>query len=156
LFWLSFILLMLLGAFIAYQDFKTRLISLWLIIAFGIVNIGQYLVTHSGFQLLENSIFCLCYFLFSYGVILLFYYVKNKKFEKIIDVKIGWGDLLIFLLIGFCIEPIHLIYFFTAGFIFSALFYILFLRKKQNVPLAGLLVIFYLVYIVYTNINFFY
>lgn len=147
--WLCWIVLILSGAAIVYQDFKSRLIGLWLILIFAVANITQYLLLHSVYQLLENIIFCAAYFLFSFLVILLFYYVKNKKFENIIDSKIGWGDILIFLAIGFCIEPVHLIFFFTAAFIFSIGVYFTFLRAKRSIPLAGLLIPFYIIYVIF-------
>lgn len=145
--WICWIGLTLTSAAIIYQDFKSRLISIWLIVAFTIINITQYLLAHSIYQLLENSIFCACYFLFSFLVLFLFYYLKNRRFERIIDSKIGWGDVLIFLSIGICIEPMHLIFFFTGAFVFSILFFFLFLRSKSSIPLAGLIIPSYIVYI---------
>lgn len=143
---LCWIVLILSGTAIVYQDFKSRLISLWLIVIFAVANISQYLLLHSAYQLLENSIFCLVYFLFSFLVIFLFYYIKHKKFEKIIDSKIGWGDIFIFLILGVCIEPVHLIFFFTAAFIISISVYFLFLRAKVSIPLAGLIIPIYIIY----------
>lgn len=145
--WLCWIVLILSGGAIIYQDLKTRLISVWLILFFTIANITHYLLLQSVYQFLENSIFCLCYFLFSYLVIVLFYFVKHKKFEKIIDRKIGWGDILIFISLGVCIEPIHFVFFFTGAFMLSIVFYYLFLKSKKNVPLAGLVISFYLLYL---------
>lgn len=144
--WLCWIVLILSGAAIVYQDFKFRLISLWLIIVFAVANIAQYLLMHSVYQLLENTIFCLAYFLFSFLVVLIFYYIKHKKFEKIIDSKIGWGDVFIFLALGVCIEPVNLIFFFTAAFIVSISVYFLFLRAKVSIPLAGLIIPIYIIY----------
>lgn len=144
---LTWIVLILSGGAIIYQDLKTRLISLWLILLFAAANLTQYLFSNSVYQLLENAIFCLCYFLFSFLILLLFYFIKYKKFEKIIDNKIGWGDVLVFILIGVCIEPIHLIFFFTGAFIFSIVVYFLFLRTKTSIPLAGLIIPCYLVYL---------
>lgn len=135
------------GAAVIYQDFKTRLISLWLILVFAAANVTLYLLTHSVYQFIENSIFCICYFLFSFLILLLFYFIKHKKFEKIIDNKIGWGDVLVFISLGVCIEPVHLIFFFTGAFIFSIVFYFLFLWAKKNIPLAGLVILCYLIYI---------
>lgn len=145
--WFCWIVLILSGAAVIYQDFKTRLISLWLILVFAAANVTLYLLTHSVYQFIENSIFCICYFLFSFLILLLFYFIKHKKFEKIIDNKIGWGDVLVFISLGVCIEPVHLIFFFTGAFIFSIVFYFLFLWAKKNIPLAGLVILCYLIYI---------
>ena len=148
--WLCWILLAFCSGIIAYQDFKTRLISLWLVILFGALNVSQYIVQFTFYQFLENVIFSLCYFLFIYLVLHLFYFIKKKKFDSIINSELGLGDLLIFLSIGICIEPVHLIYFFTVAFIMSLLVHILFFKNKKSVPLAGFLVLFYLFFLVVT------
>lgn len=144
--WFCWIVLILSGAAVIYQDFKTRLISLWLILVFATANVTLYLLEHSVYQFIENCIFCICYFLFSFLILLLFYFIKHKKFEKIIDNKIGWGDVLVFISLGVCIEPMHLIFFFTGAFILSIVFYFLFLQSKKNIPLAGLVIPCYLIY----------
>ncbi|MBA3681212.1 MAG: prepilin peptidase [Bacteroidetes bacterium] len=150
--WLCWIVLVLSGTGIIYQDLKTRLISLWLILIFAAANILQYLLLYSCYQLLENTIFCTCYFLFTFLVLVLFYYLKNKRFEKIMDSKLGWGDVFVFMAIGVCIEPAHLIFFFTGSFIISIIIYFFFLRSKVFIPLAGLIIPCYLLYVVFEHI----
>lgn len=144
--WLLFGLLAIFSFVIAFQDFKTRLISVWLIIGFTVLNITYYLIHHSVYQFIENVIFCLCYFLFSYLILILVFYLKTKRFEKLLDSKIGWGDVFIFIAIGCCIEPIYMIYFFTTCFIISLLAHLLFLQNKKNIPMAGFLVLFYFIF----------
>lgn len=145
--YLCWIGLILSSSVLVYQDFKSRLISTWLIILFTVCNVGLYLITHSVYQFIENSIFCGSYFLFCYLILHLYFYLKTKKFQKILDTKIGLGDILIFLAIGICIEPIHLIFFFTGAFILSIIIFFLFLRSKNYIPLVGLIIPCYLVYI---------
>ena len=147
MFWLSISFLILSAAIIAYQDFTARMISLWLILVFGIANTLFYLSTGELFGLIENCIFCVCYLLFMYGVILLYFYIKNKKFEKILDTQFGWGDVLVMLFIGIGLDAVSLIYFFSMGLISSLLLSLLFFRQKKGIPLAGLLVLNYLVYL---------
>jgi len=144
---LSWILIAGSSAGIAYQDFKTRWISLWLIISFSAINISQYLFFNSIDQFIENTIFCLCYFLFSFLILVLFYYLKSRKLENIIDKKIGWADVILFISIGCTLEPTVLIYFFTACFILSLLIQMTFLKKDRQVPLAGILSLLYLIYL---------
>ena len=144
--WFLFILLSLTSLAIAYQDFKTRLISIWLLIVFTVVNFTKYLNSHSIYQFLENTIFCLSYFLLCYLVLHLYFYLKTKKFQKLLDNKIGWGDVILFIAIGCCIEPIYIIYFFTISFILSLLTFILLFSNKKNIPMAGFLVLFYLIF----------
>lgn len=144
--WLLFILLSLVSFAIAYQDFKTRLISIWLLVAFAALNFTGYLIHHSIYQFLENTIFCLCYFLFSYLVLVLVFYFKTKKFEKLLNDKIGWGDVIIFISIGCCIEPINMIYFFTASFIIASSIHLLFLKATKSIALAGFVVLCYFIF----------
>jgi hypothetical protein len=150
--WLCWILLFLSSAAIAYQDFRTRLISIWLIICFGIASITQFLLAYSFYDLLENSIFCLSYFLFSYLVLVLFYFVKTKRFQKILDDKIGWGDIWMMFLTGCCLAPVDLIYFFTLTFIFAILVHALFSGTHKNIALAGIIVICYSIYLICRNL----
>lgn len=144
--WLCWAGLVLSTSVIVYQDFKYRLISIFAIAGFGISCSVLFLLTHSLQEWLENSIFCAAYFLFCYLVLHLFYFFKTKRFQKIIDKKIGWGDILLFLIIGSCINPVELIYFFTASFIIALLFQVLFQRKNREIALAGILAICYILF----------
>lgn len=126
-----------------------RLISVWLILCFGLVNISQYIFLNSVSALVENLVFCFAYFLFSYLVIHLFYFIKTKKFQKVLDEKIGWGDIWLILLTGCCIAPVVMIYFFTLTFVAAVLIQFLFLRKDKTIALAGMLVICYSFYLVW-------
>lgn len=143
--WIAPVLLVLSGSAIICQDLKARLISLWLILLFGISNVLFYLHTHSVYQLLENVIFCTWYLMLSYGVLLLYFYIKTKRFEKIINSKFGMGDVLVMLLIGVALEPVSMIYFFSGALVAALFFSLLFFRKNKSIPLAGLLIICYLV-----------
>ena len=144
--WLLFILLTLISLAIAYKDFKTQLISVWLLLAFTAVNFTNYLLLHSVYQFLENSIFCICYFLLCYLVLHLYFYIKTKKIQKLIDLKIGWGDVILFISVGCCIEPIYFIYFFTISFTLSLLIHLFFLKHNKNIAMAGFVVLFYTLY----------
>lgn len=134
---------------IAYQDFKTRWISVWLIVVFSIINITFYLVLNSVDQFMENIVFCICYFLLMFLCLTLFYYLKTKKITKIIDRKIGLADVLLFIAVGITIEPENLIYFFTIYFVLAIFIQMAFLRKYKKIPLAGILVLFYPIYLLF-------
>ena len=148
LIYLCWIGLILSGGVIVYQDFKNRLVNTWLIVLFTLCNVSTYISAHSIYQFIENVIFCLSYFLFCYLALHLYFYLKTKTFQKLLESKVGLGDVLMFLAIGICIEPIHLIFFFTCTFIFSVIVFFIFLRSKPSIPLAGILIPCYLVYIV--------
>jgi len=151
--WLCWIGLLLCTAIIVYEDFKQRLISIWAITGFGLSCCTLYLLTHFLSEWLENSFFCLAYFTLCYLILHLFYFLKTKHFQKIIDVKIGWGDILLLLLIGSCLTPVFLIFFFTSSFIFALLFQILLQRKSREIALAGILVICYFLFVLVESIS---
>ncbi len=144
--WFTSTILILVGALITWQDLKTRLINLWLIVVFAAINFLHYLLLHPICQFLENSAFCIIYFLFCYLVLLIFYYLKNKRFEKIIDSKIGLGDVLIFLSIGCSIDPLNLVPFFTLSFIISIIIHLIFI-PKNTIPLVGIILPCYFFYL---------
>ncbi len=138
---------------IVYQDFKTRWISLWLLLLFSGVNIGLYLFANPMAQLFENAIFCTGYFLLCFLVLQMVYWMRTKQFTRIIDKKIGKADVIIFIAIGTTIEPITLPLFFTVGFILSLIIQIIFLGKNKQIPIAGIIVIIYLFFIFYKDIS---
>lgn len=144
--WLCWAGLVLSTGVIVYQDFKYRLISIFSIAGFGISCCALFLLAHSLQEWLENGIFCIAYFIFCYLILHLFYFLKTKRFQNIIDKKIGWGDILLFMIIGSCISPLELIYFFTASFVIALLFQILFQRKNKEIALAGIVAICYTVF----------
>lgn len=146
--WVIWLLLFATSAAIAYQDLRTRLIHLWLIMLFTVLNVTQYLLSYNHYRLFENAVFCLLYFLFSYLVLQLFYFVKTRKFQKLADNKIGWGDILLLFAIGLGLEPVSLIYFFTGTFIASIVVQMIFSGKDKSIPLAGIAAICYILYLV--------
>ena len=149
--WVYLSLLAALGIGIAYQDFKTRLFSIWLLIAFAIIGVSEFFLNHSIFQFAENLIFCLCYFLLCFLILTLYFFIKHGKFESVIKNKIGWADILLFLIIGSLLEPQNLIYFFTFSFIISLLIHLAFSGRNKSIPLAGFLSLSYFVYLFFEN-----
>lgn len=146
--WVYFSFLILTGSILSWQDFKIRLLSLWLIIAFGAANTLLYLSRHTYYELFENAVFCTCYLLFSYLVLLLYFYIKTRRIEKIIDTRIGLGDVLIFLVTGFCLPPEHMIFFFTAAMIIALVTSLFLLQKQKGIPLAGIVILNYIAYLI--------
>jgi hypothetical protein len=146
--WIFLILILLSSIAITYQDFKYRLISVWVIVVFAMVSVGDYLYLNGPYQLLENGIMLLLYILLSYLSLVLFYYLKTRSFVKLIDNKIGLGDILLIMIIGLCLEPMTMIVFFTLTFFLSVVLQIALIRNK-SVPLAGIVAISFTIYRVY-------
>ena len=142
--WLLEILLFISLLAIAWQDFKSRMISLWLIIVFFLLNSAVFLFQNSLKDYFTNAAFCIAYMLVSYAFIRLYYLLGGRGKEQILDEKVGWGDVVIFLMMGFSLEPVELIFFYTFTFIFSLMFYLLFMSKKRPVPLGAFVSLIYL------------
>jgi hypothetical protein len=139
------ILLVILSFLIIYQDLKRRLVSLWIIIAYAVTCLSYFLYTQTIYQLLENALFALLYFLLCYSILHLYFYVKQKKFIKILDEKIGWADVLIAFAIG-CIMPMHhFIFFITLACLLSILCYLVVPSFKKSIPFAAVVCFSYLI-----------
>lgn len=143
-----FSILLLASCIISFQDFKSRLISVWAIILYTACCIGTVLLFGNVYSLISNSISTLLYFSFLFLVLFIFYFIKERKFTNIIDSKIGLGDLLIFIAIGLTLEMISLIVFFTISFCISAIVGLFLARQNKTVPLAGILVWCHLCFII--------
>jgi hypothetical protein len=141
--YICWVLLLLSSGSLIYQDFKSRLVSVWLIILFTISNICLYLNFNSLNQLFENVIFCLAYFLLCYLCLHVYFFLKLNKFQKLLDSKLGWGDILLLFSIGSCLEIDTMIIFFTITFIFTVITHYMMFKSSNSIPLAGYLLICY-------------
>lgn len=157
---LKYFLLILLAAssiIILFQDFKQRLVSLWAIILFGAVCITS-VVYYRGFNvLLYNLISVALYFSIIWLFLKLYFYIKFKRNKPLLDEQIGLADILIIVFIGLTFNIVGTIFFFCLAFIASLISFYIFTisRKKEEaltIPLAGLLVFFYLFGITTLNV----
>jgi hypothetical protein len=134
------------GGAIVYQDFKDRRISIWVICVFFITN-SIYVICKTGLhQLVEQAVFGIFYLLICYSVIHLYFFLKSGRFSRLFDDKLGWGDVMIAFIVGCGLPALHLIYFFTASLIFALLFVVV-VHRNKSIPLAGILVPCYFVYL---------
>ena len=149
---LFYSLLIPVTAYIAYQDFKDRLVSLWLLILY-VFTTAVFTYTRQGWLgLLENGIGVLAYFGLCFSVLFVYYFIKEKKIPRLVDRKIGTADLIIFLAIGLSLSLPLLIIFFTIAFCLAALATFVFIRDRQSVPLAGMLVVIYIVFLLFRKL----
>ncbi len=102
--------------------------------------------------MLDNTVFCFSYLLFCYLVLHLYLFLKNKRFEKILDSKIGWGDVLVFIAVGITLSPLHMLYFYSISFVLALLISFMFNSKTKTIPLAGMVSVLYAIYMVYEKV----
>lgn len=135
------------GSLICYQDFKARAVSLWLLIIYSLACIISAYTLQGPYLLLANTGSALIYFGLMAGVILLYYFFKEKKFSNPIDSKIGSADLILLFAIGVTLGMTQLILFFSFAFLVSAFLAITWFNpRKLTIPLAGILCPLHTVY----------
>lgn len=66
--------------------------------------------------------------------------------ERLMDNKIGWGDVLVMFAFGCTVPFPELIYLFSGSFVIAALTGVFFMRQSNSIPLAGILVLVYCFY----------
>ena len=149
---MEFILLLVfflfLSALVVFQDFKTRLIDLWLLILYSFVLILIfYLKGHGYNEMLENLIFISFYLLMLFLVLHLYYYFKVGSIVRILDKKIGLADVWILASMGLTLDFLSFLLISNISFGFSILYHLISRsRQKINIPLAGISVLVYALY----------
>jgi hypothetical protein len=150
-------ILFLSSTIIIFQDFKTRLVSLWVIVVFSLTCILSVLYFRNLLTLLYNFIGALIYMGLIWTILKTYMYLKFKKNTQIMNEYIGLADIFIVLGIGLTFNLVGLIFFFCFGFIFSLLFFLAYTllankNKLKTIPLAGLLVLCYIQFILILNL----
>ncbi len=144
------------STFIAYQDFRERLVSLWSLILFGCICLVSVFFYRDSITVLKQSVFSISYLAFIWLSLKLYLFLKYKRNQTILNELLGAADVFVILAIGITFNLPGLILFFCVSFILSALGYCAYmLFKKENtktIPLAGLLMICYVSSIVMLNI----
>lgn len=139
----SFVILLF---FVAYQDFKQRMVSLVLFIGLAVIAIYFRLQSEEFF--LQISLTGL---ITALQIMLLFvmYRIKNKKWENIVNTYLGLGDILFLCILALFLPPFIFILFEVASCLIIILYVVSWsIIKKQNInsftniPFAGLLSVF--------------
>lgn len=133
------ILLVLICALIAFQDFKERMVSWILFPAMGIVLAFLYIkqVSFNQFYPFVLSNFVLV----SIIILLLYGYTKYIAKREFINVSFGLGDLLFFYALALGFPTLTFMVIFTVSMLFALVTFLIVNRKQemQTVPLAGLM-----------------
>lgn len=155
IFVICFAVLLLSSAAILYADFKERQIALWLLLLFGCNAIVSVVVFRGWEALLYNTIGVILYLAVLWLILKAYLFVKHRKHIVILDEQLGKADVLMILFIGLTFNPPGMILFFCFGFVCSLLIFMAFQfinsKDVKSIPLAGLLVFFYLAAIITLN-----
>ena len=125
------------------QDFKERKVYLWLLLCTIAFMAYHFFYSVAATVFLINILINLSVILLIVGILYLYTHFKLKiKFYQ----ALGFGDILFFLGISLSFPSVSFIFLFSFSLVFSALSYRALkpLLKTNNVPLAGLQALFFL------------
>jgi FtsH-binding integral membrane protein len=133
---------------IFYQDYRTRTVTWFffpLVLSVGIIYSLYY--TDSVKTLIINTSINFCFLLLQFLFLIIFF-----RSRKIINQKIGMGDILFPVCSCTFFSPVNFIFFYILSLSFALCIHFLFLRFKKhnyqnNIPLAGLQAIFLFAFI---------
>lgn len=134
---------------IAYQDFKSRSISVLYLFGFTILSILYGIQQFDWQQTLHYFLFNLCFLAFQGAVLILYYYLKYRNF-KVLTNSVGGADVWVLIALAFSFDVVSFILFVCVSFIATLVCYVFInnvLRKYiKEIPLAGILVVCYSIF----------
>lgn len=139
------IVLVLLCALIAFQDFKERMVS-WILFPLVGLILGFLYVLQTSFEQFYPFVFT--NMLLVTGIVLvLFLYTRYIARMQFLNVSFGLGDLLFFYAFALGFPTITFLILFVAAIVFSLIVFVITKRKAANdtIPLAGLMGFFLIV-----------
>ncbi len=128
---------------VAYQDFKDRAISAWLLLTFLILSfwLGSYQLRIS--ELLLNGLINLGFISLQLALISIYFSIRNGYLVNIADRYIGWGDILFFIPLATLFSTSYFILFYVLALMVSLVGFLIYKqlihRQVATIPLAGLM-----------------
>lgn len=151
-----FISVLITSGVIAFQDFKSRLVSLHILILFASFTVLSVLINRDKLTLFYNAVFALMYLFVLWIGIKAYYFFKYKTHIIIVNHLLGLADIIVIFFIALTFNVIGVILFFCSGFVICLILFLLynslFKRKTQSIPLAGFLVIYFIISIIILNL----
>lgn len=145
MFWFAQIVLIILLLILVFQDFKTREISLLVLVGVFACNLFIFLISPNVkefFHALYINILFLCFLFLALTIYVSF---KEKKLTLIADKYLGWGDIIFLFTLSLSFSTINFIVFLVTSFVFTLVAYITLKLLKPNlkkeIPLVGFLAI---------------
>jgi Flp pilus assembly protein protease CpaA len=141
-----FLIFCVCAGLISYQDFKSREISVRIILLFIIATTLRVFFSEGEFALLSNFISSTSFLVLWGSAICLYYFVKEKKLSNFMETKLGWADVLILFGIGLSTDLISFIIFISASSVLALLFSLPLIKANKTIPLAGIFMIFFILF----------
>lgn len=128
---------------LAFQDFRSREISWWLlpIVVAGLLlgTAGQVSFAEIGHSFLVNMLFLGVQF----ALLWAWFFLRNRKRTKLIDRQIGLGDILFVICPALAFSPVNFLVYYTVSLVLTLTGVLLFRMfrspEKLLIPLAGAL-----------------
>jgi hypothetical protein len=152
--WFLFLLLIVITLLIIYQDFCSRSVIWYLFPLMGVLGIiNTYLHTCSWEQTFIYGIINAGFALLQFVILKLYFSLKGNGNSRLINEKIGMGDILFVFAACFFFSPVNFILFYCCSLLFAIILHLLSLKIRAKefaltVPLAGWMAVFLIVYII--------
>lgn len=141
--------MIILGA-LAWQDFRSRMITAWLLPASGILLLISELQHAEGGVIWLNTWVNYILLLIQFVVLTVWISLRGRKWTNIVDSHIGLGDLLFLACIAPVFAPLNFCVLLTGGTLMTLILHLLVRVVKPNsdpkIPLAGYLGVFVLIF----------
>ncbi len=139
--WLVLIPLVLVLGIIAMEDFKHRAVRIfWFPMALLMATI--YALGFIEFKkMIENTSLILAFLVIQSVLLMAYFVIKNKKWINLTDQYIGWGDVLLMLVIIPLFSPFVYLLFYLSSLLFTISFVLLYqvvYKPMTFIPLAGI------------------
>ncbi|MEZ4776121.1 MAG: prepilin peptidase [Bacteroidia bacterium] len=125
----------------AWQDFRYREIH---ILPLGLLALGGvcYRCNEDGWGFAGDWMINLAFLATILGVVWVVYRVRGT--EKVMDVKMGWGDVIFLMILGIWFKPFWFLLFYSVNTFFLSVFFLIgrmtgLIPKTYPIPLAGIL-----------------
>ena len=141
LFRLGDILIVMTLMVLAWQDFRSRLISWWLIpvLLLAFILAGKEQVSWSGMG--KYFLFNLTFLILQFVIVWIWISLRNRKPVRLINSQIGLGDILFLVCIAAAFSTVNFLFFYTASLIavllIAAVIRMFRSSEKMLIPLAG-------------------
>lgn len=141
--------IILFSLLIAFQDFKSRSVSVLYLAGFTIVSVLYGIYQFQWQQMLWWFLFNIGFLVFQGAVLSLYYFIKYRSF-KLLSSSLGGADIWILVTLAFSFDFVGFIIFTCLSFIIAIGYYIVInnILKKQvkEIPLAGIITLFFLLF----------
>jgi hypothetical protein len=132
---------------IAYQDYQERAVSFWVFPLLAGLFITYHFMDISMPEYLFNTVINLSFCVIQYLVLTLYFSVRHKQVIHIADKFLGWGDIVMTLVLCLVFPPLVFFLFFFVSLLVATILGIYLHYHHKTIPLAGIQAIVLIIWI---------